>query len=225
MKSKLAALILIIACAAAAPALAAEPDISTPQGAQKAAVAAMRKEDQATVRKFLDATTPMERKIADSIAANAVAGAKAYNAAVAKFGEETAKKELGGIVPVQPSDSELEKTQWKIEGDKATPLETDPQSPTPGAALHKVGGTWKMSVSDITTGHSDDELTRSVALVDRQTAIMNETAKEASEGKYKTVDDMKSASMDKMRKMIMEMQAAAATEPATGPATAPARMR
>ncbi|HEX8524570.1 MAG TPA: hypothetical protein VF669_20105 [Tepidisphaeraceae bacterium] len=223
----LAGVVLLGACAV----WAAEPDVSTPGGAQRAAVAAMNKEDEKEVRKFLHAATPVEQKLADAMAANAVAGAKVYNAAVKKFGEEVTRKELVGLVPMQPADADMEKTQWKIDGDKATPVETGQQKFVQGSALRKVDNVWKMSVSDLRQGHSDPEISQMLGMIQKQTEMMSQTSKEIGEGKYATVNDLKKASVEKMRKLMQEVMAAGAAggaaggaatqQSATRPATAP----
>jgi hypothetical protein len=205
------------------------PDVSTPSGAQKAALIATNKEDEKGVRKFLQATTPTEEKLADAMAANAVAGAKVYNAAVKKFGEDTTRKELIGLIPMQSSEKEIDAVQWKIDGDKATPVEAGGQKFV-GAGLKKVDGVWKLSISDLAAGHPEGELKQMMGLIEKQSAMMNDTAKETTDGKYATVQDLKSATIDKMRKLMQEAQAMAATQttqaappaPPAKPATAPA---
>jgi hypothetical protein len=219
--------VTLMLVALTASARGAEPDVSTPSGAQKAALVATNKEDEKGVRKFLHATTPTEEKLADAMAANAVAGAKVYNAAVKKFSEETVRKELLGLIPMQSSEKEIDDTQWKIEGDKATPVETGDRKFV-GAGLKKIDGVWKLSISDLAAGHPEGELKQMMGLIEKQSAMMNETAKETTDGKYATVQDLKKGTIDKMRKLMQEAQAmatapstqAAPTRPATAPAPA-----
>src|SRR5262245_29233193 len=97
-----AAIILLTCTFGGAEALGAEPDPSTPNGAQRHVRAAAEKGDTKEVRKFLQATTAVEEQLADAIATNAVAGAAAYKVAVAKFGEEETRKTLLGVVPIHP---------------------------------------------------------------------------------------------------------------------------
>jgi hypothetical protein len=203
-----------------------EPDVSTPGGAQKAALAATNKEDEKGVRKFLHTSTPMEEKLADAMAANAVAGAKVYNAAVKKYGEDSTRKELTGLIPMQSSEKDIDATQWKIDGDRATPVETETNKFV-GAGLRKVDGVWKLSIADLAAGHPETELSQMMGLIQKQTSMMTDTAKETNDGKFATVQDLKKAAIDKQRKLMQEAQAMAAApstqtaKPAT-PATAPA---
>jgi hypothetical protein len=216
-KHVMGAVVIMVSLAGFAPAHGAEqegkggPDVSTPAGAQKAALIATNKGDEKEVRKFLYASTPMEEKLADAMAANAVAGAKVFNAAVKKFGEETTRKELFMLIPMQSSEKEIAETQWKVEGDKATPVETESHKFV-GAGLRKVDGVWKLSIADLASGHPEGELKQMMGLIEKQTAVMNETAKEMEEGKYPKVDDLKAAAIEKQRKLMQEAQAMAATQ-------------
>ncbi len=218
VRNWIGAALLVVVLAGSARGV--EADVSTPGGAQKAALAATNKEDEKGVRKFLHTSTPTEEKLADAMAANAVAGAKVYNAAVKKYGEDSTRKELFGLIPMQSSEKEIDSTQWKIDGDRATPVETEANKFV-GAGLRKVEGVWKLSISELAAGHSQAELQQMMGLIEKQTTMMTETAKETSEGKFPSVQDLKKAAIDKQRKLMQEAQAMAATQ-AGKPATAPA---
>ena len=184
---------------------AAEPDASTPQGAQKAARQASEKGDSAALRKLLHATNPTEEKLADAIAENSVAGASAYKAAVARFGEAETRKTLEGVVPMQPTDAEDEKTKWKIEGDKATIVPTDKNKPAASVALIKVDGAWKMGMSEIVGGRPAEEIDPMVTLLKKQADLMKEAARETGDGKYASASDLRLAVLDKTQKMTREI--------------------
>jgi hypothetical protein len=209
---------VILTCTLTGAALAADPDPATPNGAQKVVRAAAEKGDKAEVRKFLHATTPVEEKLADAIADNAVAGAAAYKAAVAKFGEDETRKTLLGVVPIHPKESEEEKTEWKMEGDKATAVPTDKNKFT-GPPLTKVDGIWKMSMSDVISGRPESEISQMITVLGQQSGMMDEWRKETEAGKYATAADLRKVALERMQAMYATMMKqattrAAATKPA-----------
>ena len=192
-----------------ASALAADPDPSTPNGAQRHVRASAEKGDKTEVRRFLHAKTATEEKLADAIAENAVAGAAAYKAAVAKFGEDETRKTLLGVVPIHPPEAEEAKTEWKIEGDKATAVPSDKNKFT-GPPLTKLDGVWKMAMSDVIAGRPDAEITQMATLLNKQSEMMHQYTKETEDGKYKTASDLRKVALERMQAMIKE----AASKPA-----------
>jgi hypothetical protein len=193
-------------------ALAADPDPATPQGAQKVVRAAADKGDKAEVRKFLHSSNPTEEKLADAIAENAVVGAAAYKAAVAKFGEEETRKTLMGVVPLHPPESEEAKTEWKIEGDRATVVSTG-KTEFAGPPLTKIDGIWKMAMKEVIADRPKAEVQQMTQLMEKQSNLMTEYTKEVQDGKYKTAAELRQVALERMQVMIKQMQAAA-TQPA-----------
>ena len=204
--------------AVALSARAADPDVSTPQGAQKVMRMAIEKGDEKEVRKLLHATTPGEEKLADALAANTVAGSELFKTASGKWGEDETRKQLIGVAGLPPKASDEEKMKWKIEGDRAT-LEDTPGEKHVGAGLRKIDGAWKMAMSDITAGEPDARVVQMVSMIEKQTELQKQAKKETDAGKYASASDLRSAMTEKMQALIREMAAGLRAAPATAPAS------
>ncbi len=199
-----------------AAALGADPDPSTPAGAQRLVRQAEEKGDQAALRKFLHATTPIEQKLADAFAENAVAGAAAYKAAVAKFGEQETRKSLQGIVVIHPTEADDAKTPWKIEGNKATPISTG-KNQFAGPALNKIDGVWKLRMSDITDGQSEAQINQMISALQKLARVMRAYTAETEAGKYATAGDFRKAALERINAVGEELKEAT-TQATTTPA-------
>jgi hypothetical protein len=211
-------LAVVAVWAAVAEVRAADADPSTPAGAQRLVREAGEKGDKTELRRFLHASNATEEKLADAIAENAVAGAAAYKAAVAKFGEEETRKTLMGVVPIHPKQDDESKIQWKIDGNKATPTGPD-KDKFAGPPLTKVDGVWKMAMSDVVAGRPNSEIEQMVQLLQKQSAMMAEYGKETEEGKFATAADLRKTALERMQAMLKQMTGGATTKTTTKPSS------
>jgi hypothetical protein len=194
-----------------AVALGADPDASTPQGAQRLVRVAEDKGDKAEVRKYLHATNPTEEKLADALAENTVVGAAAFKAAVDKFGEAETRKTLMGIVPIHPSAEEEAKIEWKVEGTKAKALGSDKKE-APGPGLTKVEGVWKLAMSDITAGQPKEQIELAIQMLQKQAVVMRQYADETAQGKFASATELRKVALERMKAMQEELMKGATTK-------------
>lgn len=191
---------------------AAPPDPSTPKGALKALAMAMARGDSEGIHHLMDATTPAQEKMVDMMAEMAAAMADLNHAMLGRFGEQEAKKVLGGSPDEQlrQSLSNIDAAKGQIKGDDAI-VSVDP-SPQGTMLLRKVGGSWKVRVGQ---QGSDQQVDQQVAMIANQVHSIHDIAAEVRDGKYPTAAAAAKALVGRM--------GADAAPPASQPATQPMR--
>ena len=175
-------------------------DLGSPKAAVRAFVTAQINGDGKGIRDTLLATTPTEERMAGAIADLAVAIADLNRAMTAKFGASPTQQLMG-----DPADAlranldKLDKATEQVNGDTATVVSPpDPAagptsapagaSPQDSMMLRKVGGQWKVSVSDLAKGSNDENVQRTLGSVDTAVAAYRSVLADVNAGKLTSVD-------------------------------------
>jgi hypothetical protein len=179
-------------------------DQSTPKAALKKLSHAMDAGDQAAIRQVLDYEGKLQGEMADSIGQMAAAQAQLKHAALQTYGKEGARGLLGDSIS-EVGDQLLESAQEHITGDSATVS-------IPGGdsiVLKRIDGQWKLPLSEVSKGISEQEIRQRIDEIAHQAAIYRETAEEVTNKKYKTSEQVAEALRGRLLK--------AATQPTSRP--------
>jgi hypothetical protein len=172
--------------AASAPSSADAPvNDSTPKGVLKQLAAALRDGDAERIRNVMHAATPAETKMVAAMAETARAMAALQKAAIKQFGREAAKEVVGDTDGTDAeSKARIDSAEVKVQGDTATiTMEDGEETPV---VLKRVGGHWKLPMSELAKGADPGALEeRLVALAD-QARLVRDLATEIETGKYNT---------------------------------------
>ena len=193
-------------------------DTNSPKAAVKTFVAAEIKGDGKAIRDVLMANTPTEQRMAGAIADLAVAIADLDRAMIAKFGAAQTEPLMGDKeAALAEVTAKVDRSTESVNGETATvtsPADPTPDNgpdktaggyPPPGAAspqdtmlLKKVAGQWKVSVSDMAKGSSEENVQRTLASVDTAVAGYRSVLADLNAGKLPTVDSVAAALNAKM---------------------------
>ena len=198
-------------------------DTGSPKAAVRSFVTAQIKGDGRAIRDVLLTTNPTEERMAGGIADLAVAIADLDRAMVAKFGPGPTEQLMG-----DPNDAlkanvdRLDRANEAINGETATvtsppdaaapaagaPAGTSPPgtpaqaadgpSPQESMMLRKVNGQWKVSVSDLAKGSSNENIEKTLASVDTAVAGYKSVLADLNAGKLSTVEAVQTELNQKM---------------------------
>ena len=185
------------------PAAVPAANLGSPKAAVKAFVTAQINGDGKAIRDTLLTTNPTEERMAGAIADLAVAIADLNRAMTAKFGAGPTQQLMGDPADALRANMEkLDKATEQVNGDTATVISA-PEAP-PGAApasmpagggspqesmmLKKVGGQWKVSVSDLAKGSNDENVQKTLGSVDTAVAGYRSVLADVDAGKLTSVD-------------------------------------
>lgn len=209
MRSMLCAFVVLVlvSLATAQTKPTTEPAVSTPKATLVALARAMEKGDVVALRTLIAAENDNEKKLLEGMLALAAAQREARDAAIAKFGKDTA--ELTSAPKSAETIAAIEIGEESFSGSEATIR-------VPGGDLpmivKKIDGQWKVPMSYVARG-SIAESERRLVDVKRMTEIFREGAADITAGKYRNAVNAADALRMKLR--------TAATQPATAPATKP----
>ena len=194
--------------AATRPATTVAPDPSTPKGALKALAQALDVGDRKAVLDLLSAQSPIEQKIAAATADLAAAAAGLRQASAKAFGEEAARP-LGVELGATPEALErIDAAKVQLDGDARATVRTD-NAEGPPMVLARVGGVWRVPVSELSKDVEPADVERNVAAMADQARLMRQLAAEVAAGKYKTAAEARQA----LDRRIL--QSALPTQPST----------
>jgi hypothetical protein len=163
------------------PVRAAEaPDLSTPKKTAIAFAKGVESGDLATV-KATSIGNESDYKLVHSIIGLIEANKQLRAAAIAKFGEDgkqISTEDLSNI------SKQMEQGEEKIEGDTATVGKADEKDPM---KLKKVDGVWKVDLASIP---DKEQMTKAMPKMQK---AMSQAALDIKAGKYKTIDEAKTA--------------------------------
>lgn len=158
-------------------------DLSSPKAAAKTFATAMTTGDAETAKK---ASTGVEPKVIESMAAAMGNMKKLHDAAVAKFGDEG--KAFAGMGPAGDDDmvKKVEEATEEITGETATVKPKDGHA----MKLKKVDGSWKVDLAEEMAGPA---AAMGTAMFDKLAAAAKTTTDEIAAGKYKNAAEAKMA--------------------------------
>jgi len=173
-------------------AVAPVPDATTPKGALKILAAALRDGDADKIRQVMHATNPSEVRMVASMADMARAMAQLQKAAVKAFGEEGAKEIVGDT---RATDAEgrarIDAADVKVTGDTATV--TVPDGEDAPVVLKRVGGLWKVPMSELSKNADPAALDERLAELSEQRKLVAELTDEISGGQFTSATAAKDA--------------------------------
>jgi len=187
------------------------PDLSSPKAAAMAFAKAMQVGDAAAA-KSATLSDAENQEIVGLLAGMVSSNLKLRDAAKAKWGED-AGDQLAGNMKNLDMAKQLEKAEVKEEGDTATI--TSPEGGNP-VKLKKVDGTWHIDMVNSMAGQAGSA--QQLSILKAIGSTMSDLAGEIAEGKYKTVEEAKSALQTKVLGAMASVR-----RPTTAPATAPGK--
>lgn len=208
MMKRLAAVAVVAGVLAAAPALGADVDLSSPKATVTTLAKAMQEGD-ANAAKAAIYGDEQQMKAIDAMMRMLSSMQKMEKSARAKFGEEVVEETAGGLAEVV---AQADKSEVEIDGDTA--VVTVPQPvPEEGAdaevageaqrlQLKKVGDDWKIDAAALMQGEipTDEQLKAVNHLVTAADSI----ATEIEEGKFESYDDARAAFQQRMFAAMMQ---------------------
>jgi hypothetical protein len=189
------------------------PDLSTPKHAAAAFAQGLQHGDLAAIK----ASTiggPEDYALINTMARMVGAANKLRDAAVARFGPDEGKKIAASTVSSSDAVKEVNDSSEKIEGDTAIILKPN-ANPDNALRLRKVGGDWKVDISQFPQKQS---LSRTIPMLDAVQKVLVQATSDVTNGKYATADEAQQAIQ---QTMFQVMAAEAQKRPSPPPAAAP----
>jgi hypothetical protein len=208
---------VILMTLATAAAMAAEPDLSTPQAALKSFQQAVATQDADAILQTLCADGDAEQKLAKAFADVLVAGKKLNEAAKAKFG--TTGQSVGTGAAAGDVLGGLEKAPIVVDGNTATLS----ASSVPSRAIHlkkSPGGKWQLVVKDF-ANPSDADLVAQAAVLTKVATVFSDVAGQIQADKFGGPQDAESVIQSRLATVLIQASRAAAmkAEGTTRPGT------
>jgi hypothetical protein len=172
-------------------------DTSTPKGAAKTMIDAMKKGDAATVKSV---TVNGDPKFIDMMVAMVSSNQQLQDAAVAKFGADG--NSIGEAKMLGDVDKKLDDAEVKENGDTATITTKDSREPM---TLKKVDGQWKVDLSQMPQMPGKDDPSMQ-PMFNAMLDVNKQLAADISAGKYKTAAEAKQAGQEKLMAAMMSLQ-------------------
>jgi len=180
-RGSFAAIVLSLVGLIAPPTRAADaPDLSTPRKAAIAFAKGVESGDMTAV-KATAIGTDSDYKLVESIMGLIGANKELRAAAIEKFGEDgkqISTEDLSNI------SKQMEQGDEKIDGDTATVGKPDEKDPM---KLKKIEGNWKVDLASIP---EKEQMTKAMP---KMRKVMTGAAADIKAGKYKTIEDAKTA--------------------------------
>jgi len=214
----------------AAPPGAEPHDLTTPKGALKVLASALRDGDADRIREVMYATTPAEKRMVAAMADMAAAMARLQKAAVKAFGEEGAKEIVGDT---QTTDAQgrarIDAADVRLAGDTATV--TVPEGEDAPVVLKRVGGQWKVPMSELSKNAEAAALEERLTELGEQRKLVAQLTDEIGQGQFKTPAQAKDAWQSRAMQAVtrrpparkQQSEGAKPTDPAPNAADASAR--
>lgn len=200
------------AAAQSTQSAALEP--TTPKGALKALALAMDHGDADAIRHLMDASTPLQSRMVEVTSEMAAVMADLNRAMAAQFGAAQTQAVLN-VSPEQLKQSftDIDAASETITGDTATVSIAPTDRGT--MALHRVNGTWKVSLQKRLDQLTPQQVDEDVAMLSSQIEGMRQVIAAVRAGKYATAADAGAA-------LHARMGAASAGPQGAGPQGRPA---
>jgi hypothetical protein len=196
---------------------ALEADFSSPKSAAATLFHAISRGDRGVIARGLYAADDEQRALANAMADLLVNGKRLGDAARERFGKDSDPIAAGMLDPADLS--RLDAATVKQSADTAT-LEVPDQSRP--MSFRKSDGRWQLVVTDFAAA-APQNIARQTRLVRMMAEAMDESAREISAGKYKTVEPALTAFQKRLHEVMLEFtrpattRAAGATTQATQP--------
>jgi len=195
----------------------------TPRGTLKVLTSAGANGDRTMFRKVIATTNPSEEKVVDAAANQAEATVKFQHALMAKFpppgvSDPAAKAQAD----LRDQLASIDAFDEIITGDTAVVRPKDAPADSQGLTFKRINGKWMLPFEILSKGAPQDQLEKSVPLIDAQTQIYSSAADDVAAGKYKSIQDFQTDIHARMQKAMEEqiarqVGAGATTQPSTQP--------
>jgi len=199
-------------------------DQTTPKGALRMLFTATDAGDAAAIRSVLYTSTPLEEKMAGTMADMSSAMATLQKAMRTTFGEEQTRTQVGDpAAAARIRDELLAKQTENIDGDHAV-VKLEGMGNFKPVELKNDAGKWKVLIGKSLEKADPSMVEKQLDATGIQVKVIREVAADVSAGKFKNVADVKQAMDAKVRQALMQYvqdQSKAATQPSTAPATQP----
>ena len=194
--------------AAAALAVAAAPDLSTPRATAKSLYLAVQQADAQAIEQIFYAADDQQKELCRCFADLLVAGRKFQDAIRVKYGQSGAN--LGTGMFTDADLARYDQGKLVIDGDTAQ-LTPEGQSESHPLKFKRVDDKWKLIVTDY-AGATDANLPRQLQTLQAMTQALRTSAAEIGAGKYPTADEAAAAIQQKFHAV---MEASLRNNPAT----------
>jgi len=191
---------------AAEPPAEVKKDLSSPKAAVKTFVQALAN-GNVDLAKSAAITNAQQAQLLELMTQMTGSMKKLTDAAVAKFGE-AGETISGQKMKMGENLKQIDDSEVKIDGDNATILPTNQKEPV---KLKKQNGDWKV---DIASMPNLDRLAEAKPMITAMVSAANATATDISAGKFKDVEEARTAFRSKMMAAVM---ATMPQHPATQP--------
>lgn len=207
-----------------APTTLPAADQTTPKGALRMLFTATDDGDAAVIRSVLYTSTPLEEKMATTMADMSSAMATLQKAMRASFGEEQTRTQVGDpAAAARVRDELLAKQTETIDGDHAV-IRLESMGNFKPVELKNDAGKWKVLIGKSLEKADPAMVEKQLDATGIQVKVIRDIAADVSAGKFKILPDIKQAMDARVRQALMQYvqdQTKAATQPSTAPATQP----
>ncbi len=207
-----------------APSTLPAADQTTPKGALRMLFTATDAGDAAAIRSVLYTASPLEEKMAATMAEMSSAMAVLQTAMRTSFGEDQTRAQIGDpAAAARMRDELLAKQTEQINGDHAV-IKLEGMGNFKPVELKNDAGKWKVLIGKSLEKADPSMVEKQLDATGIQVKVIREVAADVSAGKFKNVGDVKQAMDAKVRQALMQYvqdQSKAATQPSTAPTTQP----
>lgn len=206
--------VFIAACCAALPAMAVEPDLSSPQAALKSLNRAVETQDGDAVLKVFYTANDEERGLAQAFSDLILAARKLSDAEKSNYGV-AGDVPANGVMSVDEL-SHLDRAEVKISGDTATLL---PVGRLRVIQFHLTQDRWQLVIRDF--ANAEENLPRQVTILKKVTQVFENVAGEIAAGKFTTSQEAEAAIQTRLATVMIKAATQATGKPTTKPTTKP----
>jgi hypothetical protein len=186
---------------------ATAPATGSPEAFMERVRAAAESGDAKRVRGLMAAEKEADQRLADTMAEDLASKSVLHAAAVKRFGAEETDGALvrpGLVIDMRQWDEHRKGMDWKVEGDRATPVSRDPNvhmTAGPGSALVRVEGDWRldMAMPKDFTGAQRAELDKQLGMQEHVAKVRRAVASEIQQGKYKDAYEARDALVARLK--------------------------
>lgn len=204
------------------PATLPAADQTTPKGALRMLFTATDAGDAAVIRSVLYTASPLEEKMAKTMAELSSAMATLQSAIGTTFGGDQARVQADNRAAASRiRDELLAKLTEAIDGDHAV-VKLDAMGNFQPMEFKKIDGQWKVLIGKSLEKTDAATVEKQLDATAIQVKVIRDVAADVSAGKFKTVADVKQTMDAKVRQALMQYvqeQSKPATQPSTAPTT------
>ena len=178
---------VLLVCAAVSTVAAAAPQRLTPQGSMRALAEAIETGNEAAIAECFYVEEDADGAVVASVSRQLLAGREYWKAVCRTFGRRSAIEAYVKRKMVLP-DGYLDypDAKWTVEGDRATLVRKDDQSPRAPSPLRRVDGKWLVDVAPRST---PEERNRIITEMDRAARRFSDAAAAIENGDFESVHD------------------------------------